>query len=613
MNQNYNNQSGHREMNNHPNRGGAIRGTQNNYHHHGYYQYNGNQSSYRGRNNYRNRGMGTASNQNNYHHRNYDNHYYEYNDNQNGYRPRNNYMNGVFMHQMQCNQMEPILDHHNNYCNNYHEHNHNQQYYRQHLQHHNYNDNSCNDQNQKYQNCKNNEPQYQQKHCYNNSMNTKNNKTTGRTVIGKFDTKRILQKRTQKDIEFQTKQLIYYHTDPVNKLLRFDDTIKPFLVKSDNIEWIKKLDFNQIPIDYSTLKNKGQNNKKQRFVYSLSQQHPPKQCEKRIDPFCYEIQKIDKEMKMNDNGNGNNDNYKDSKTKKEEKIRFITYRHNLRAIANVVLSKLTRFRIFDKCGINIGIHRNGNDIILENISEVNEEKNEPFSDVYSVYGYLLEHTLRSLSNNNSKDIKGTNIKPMDYSKSCLNRDEIRSLNKLQIDNDIEILCAAEMDAITKSSIIELKCCKIQNIKWRNKSKVPEIADFKLLKYWTQCKFGGVDSVVIAFHEKGIVQKTCTLTTSEIEALFPVITKKCVEMVHEILKWLRNIIIPLAENNLYLLSFDTNKQNNTEFILKYLSSKETEKKVFEILSDKNENVKDKLLNHGLIISPQTKKVELRKVL
>eukprot|EP00483_Globobulimina_turgida_P005546 UN05556 len=233
------------------------------------------------------------------------------------------------------------------------------------------------------------------------------------------------------------KHILYYHTDPTNNLLQFNNGIKPLCAKSANIESLIDINLNQIPIHYP-------NN----FIHSLYQQKPAKRYwnTTRIDPFCHEIKKIENEIKSNDD------------IQIQTRKRFITYRHNLRAISNVVLFKLTKMRIFDKCGINIGVHRNGNDIFLENITEFDEKANESFFAINCTYGYLLEHTLESLANNNGE------IEAMNYKKKCLDRDEIRALNQLQI-GDIDILVAAEMDAIMNNKRIELKSCKMKSFKW----------------------------------------------------------------------------------------------------------------------------------------------------
>ena len=355
------------------------------------------------------------------------------------------------------------------------------------------------------------------------------------------------------------------------------------------------MDFNSIPIDYSTLKNKDEKNPKRKICPCLYEQYPPKHCWKmdRIDPFCYEIRKIVKSHNLINNNN---------------KGRFITYRHNLRAIANAALSKLTHFRIYEKCGINIGVYRNGKDIILENVSEleVNEQAN---FNKNGLYGYLLEHALESLA---TADTNSKHLPPMEYQK-CLKREETRALNELVIGEDIVCLCAAEMDAMMgKNKVIEIKCRTIQYGNRRYTSKIPEMNDAKLLKYWTQCRFGGVDSVVIAFHKNGIVQKTKTLTTEDMENMFPVITNKCIAMVHDVLKWLQKAVVDLPDNQLHLLSFDTKKQNNTTFILRRLRSKETEMKFFQMAADKNEKIRDKLLSRGLVMNVNHKQLEIRKV-
>merc|ERR1712129_239893 len=120
-------------------------------------------------------------------------------------------------------------------------------------------------------------------------------------------------------------------------------------------------------------------------------------------------------------------------------------------------------------------------------------------------------------------------------RNCLQREEIRVLNELTFGNDIVCLCAAEMDGMTESSeLIEIKCSTIRT---RYNQKIPGIANSKLLKYWTQSRFGGVDSLVIAFHEQGIVQKTICMTTKELEAMFPVISAQCITLVHDVLQWM----------------------------------------------------------------------------
>eukprot|EP01083_Nonionella_stella_P129288 392284_1 len=427
-------------------------------------------------------------------------------------------------------------------------------------------------------------------------------------TIATFDTTAVLHphqsNETTKKPNIALRHLLCYHTDPTNSLLEFNEAIKPIQIHSQNISALTNIDLNHIPIDYSTVKNRHTAYYKQN-PYSLAQGQPPRHCwdTTRIDPFCREIQIIDKQI---------------VRSYYQQHARFITYRHNLRAIANVVLFKLINLRIHDKCGINIGVHWNGNDIILENITEFDANQEKQYFGANCVYGYLLEHTLESLSMTN-KNQKG--IEPMNYQRKCLDRDEIRALNEMQIGDDVTVLLAGEMDAMMKfpneikHRMIELKSSKIQTGYWRSQSKIPDIANWKLLKYWTQCFFGGVDAVAIGFHREGIIQKTQVIRTQEIEAMFPVITKKCVQMVHQVLKWLQNTMPTLTQNKLYLLKFDTSDGHNTQFVLKHLSAKNTETRVFQMLASADRKAKDVLGmgNHGLIINPRTKQLELKQIL
>eukprot|EP01084_Bolivina_argentea_P291892 501722_1 len=417
---------------------------------------------------------------------------------------------------------------------------------------------------------------------------------TNDNIIATLDTTTILQRNTNSlQTNMNLKRVTYYHTAPESNLLECSDKIHPNCITQQSIKSLINLNvnFNDIPIDYSKQKTENSNSKS---LYSLSEKIPQLDINfSRIDPFCHEIHKIYASINSNDNTN--------------TAIRFISYRHNLRAIAHIALFKLINFRMYDKCGLNVGIWRHGTDIMLENISEHDEELSlNTNTSPNFMYGFLLEHVLKLLSENKS-------VKKMEPMIVGLQRDEIRALNELQI-GDIKMLVAAEMDAIMNGKVIEIKCCKIQTKKyWRKQSQIPDIADFKLLKYWTQCKFGGVDAVVIVFHEKGIVKKTKILNTEYIEKMFPRITNKCIKIVHDTLKWIKNIVMKLPEYSLYVLSFDTNNKRNSKFVLKNLVAKDTEKAVFDMLSNKEKNESNKLLKHGLVINPHTKQIELRTIL
>merc|ERR1712087_83198 len=211
------------------------------------------------------------------------------------------------------------------------------------------------------------------------------------------------------------------------------------------------------------------------------------------------------------------------------KQRFITFRHNLRAICNIVLFHLGGLKIHDQCGINMVVHHNGSDIFLENVIEL--ETKRSFFAVDSVYGYVLEHLLDCASKN-----EYPNDGAMDYRK-CVDRTEIRALNRMHIGSDIECLCAAEMDAVLRDDASDVDGCQVIEIKSnriRSKNskgtggkctKIKGIMDKKLLKYWTQCRFGGVDAVLIAFHRDGLIERTEMVKTSQLEAFFPNITRK----------------------------------------------------------------------------------------
>eukprot|EP00484_Ammonia_sp_Unknown_P000275 CAMPEP_0197022228 /NCGR_PEP_ID=MMETSP1384-20130603/3134_1 /TAXON_ID=29189 /ORGANISM="Ammonia sp." /LENGTH=550 /DNA_ID=CAMNT_0042450231 /DNA_START=47 /DNA_END=1696 /DNA_ORIENTATION=- len=441
------------------------------------------------------------------------------------------------------------------------------------------------------------QPRYAQRRTrsYRYSPNTKPRKQ----VPAAFDAHQILTNNTVKTPEIQIKLVTYYHTNPVHQRLEFDQATKPSLITSTGIDSLLKLDLNRIPIDYSTLRDPNTQNTRSRQPKSLREQQPPASCcdTSRIDPFCYEIVKIDAKMKQkfaelhspdckdgdaDHEGSNDTEQELEQKEKEEEqqknqdRIRFITYRHNLRQIANAVLWKLGGLRIYDKTGVNIAVHRKANDIFLENIVEKDDNRQPSQFVANMVYGYLLEHVLEELSSSSTtaeepqkqQPVEIHTVKPMEYQHKCLERDEIRALNEIRIGQDIEVLCAAEMDAIISSEddddsvqVIEIKSSQINE---RNASRIDGIPDVKLMKFWTQCRFGGVDAVLVALQTNGIIQRTQMIQTEKLEKLFPLITSKCVQMVHDVLKWLKQSMMKLEERQLYVLSFDTNDWNNTKW-------------------------------------------------
>merc|ERR1711879_169612 len=131
------------------------------------------------------------------------------------------------------------------------------------------------------------------------------------------------------------------------------------------------------------------------------------------------------------------------------------------------------------------------------------------------------------------------------------------------------------------------------------SNIPGIVDIKLLKYWSQCKFGGVDSVLIALHRDGVVQRTERLDTAKLEQFFPDITRKCMKMVTSTLQWVRDAMLKLPEYKMYRLAFakSVNGRKNTKIELRQLSSEPTESKIGKWLNGEN---KSDLLCHGLVM-------------
>ena len=375
-----------------------------------------------------------------------------------------------------------------------------------------------------------------------------------------------------------------------------DEDIKPMTITMNGIQCLQNVDFKQIAIDYSNVPHHMKDDKMMNDPQCLSEQLPPPNCRmwNRTDPFVYEMVKVCNSIHLQ------------RTMQKQETPRFITFRHNLRAIANMTLYHLYGLRIYDRCGINIGIHRNGMNIFLENILE---KKREEWREEM-IYGNLLEHTLEALCTKSDGKIGA-----MDYQR-VLDRNEIRAFNVVHLGEDIECLCAAEMDAVMKDEengqekVIEIKSSKMRNV---NHSKMKGILDWKLLKYWTQCKFGGVDAVLIVFHENGVVQRTELVDTVKLEQFFPRITSKCIQMVYEVLKWIQNVMIKLPERTLHRLAFAKRKNDtkNTEIILQEVRSETTQEMVCMMLNG-DEKSKEELLNHGLTIEPFTGVINVESV-
>eukprot|EP01084_Bolivina_argentea_P267986 455063_1 len=289
---------------------------------------------------------------------------------------------------------------------------------------------------------------------------------------------------------------------------------------------------------------------------------------------------------------------------------IVTFRRNLRAIASVILHQLNVLKIYNKTGINIGVHWNGKRVLLENIKEIQPNKNQTIC-AYSVYGKIWEHIMEVVSSDSN--CKLDEIRSMNFKKQCIDRDEIRALLDIKMNDDVNIFCAAEMDALMNDEkelvhVVELKCSKTyyNGHKW----KFPFIPDGKLLKMWSQCFFGGVDKLIIAFQKNGIIKKIHVFKTDEIQKKFPIITNKCIELTYSVLKWLQDTVKQLPEHNMYHLSFDK-KWTNSEFVLKHLSMPDKDKKiVFELLNRKDMSEKGVKSNYGLVINANTRQVELK---
>merc|ERR1719474_50392 len=206
---------------------------------------------------------------------------------------------------------------------------------------------------------------------------------------------------------------------------------------------------------------------------------------------------------------------------------------------------------------------------------------------------------------------------MDYNQYGLDRDEIRALNRLRVGGDVDCLVAAEMDAVMtdrgERKVIEIKSSRVLKRKRGRgrKSKMDGIWDWKLLKFWTQCKFGGVDAVLIAFHENGVVQRTELVDTAKLEQMFPNITSKCTGMVHGVLKWVRNVMREQPEHRLFHLAFRkrVDGRKNGTFELRRLTSDSVQKRVFAMLSGKESGANANVVTHGLVIDAQTHQINV----
>lgn len=445
------------------------------------------------------------------------------------------------------------------------------------------------------------------------------NKMKSKRAIGKLDISKIVKDEKVSTISVENERITYYHTNIETQLLEINSDVKPMEITWEGIKSLQNIDYEEIAIDYSNVPTKISKltgSHKWETPCSLSRRLPPKGCRafQRRHPFCCEIGMIERMLPTRKDANS-------FKQTMPNGPRFITFRHNLRVIVNAALYCLGKTRIYDRNGINIGIHRGkGQDIYLENISTfgtaINGKKTTSFA-VDMVYGYLLEHALESLSRKHDGDIGA-----MDYHR-VLDRNEIRALNVIRIGQDIECLCAAEMDAVMEDEangqekVIEIKSTKT-NKKRRNNdcSKMKGISDSKLLKYWTQCRFGGVDAVLIAFHENGKVERTEIVDTVKLEKMFPIITAKCVKVLRGVLKWIQEIMLEQPEFTLYRLSFahSAHSKKNSKFVLHRLRSKETQKSIYELLSDaKDRTANERLQSKGLVINSRKGHIELKSIM
>jgi len=399
--------------------------------------------------------------------------------------------------------------------------------------------------------------------------------------------------RARSDPATMTAKLItFYEVNPVNRQLSVHEDIQPMAITMESVRSLRHTDYGQIPIDYGNLRPELVNGIDLRNPRSLSEQLPPSKCRQwdRIDPLAFcEIFEICHALRLNQ-PSGN-----------KQQSRVVTFRHNLRALANMALYQLSNLRIYDHCGINIGVHRVGTDIVLENVLEKKERR----WSVDMVYGHLLEHCLQRAGGDEA----------MDYGK-VLDRTEIRSLNEMRFGDDVECLCAAEMDAVLCNDTGKMKVVEVKSTKTKGmtRSKMKGILDWKLLKYWTQCKFGGVDAVLIAFHKNGVIERTELVDTAKLEQMFPVITSKCIGMMHSVLKWIQSTMLRMPERTMYQLSFAKlmNGTKNEQIVLQHLQSDNiTKERIKKFISTEAQS--KVRLNCGLVIDPHSGQIELERLL
>eukprot|EP01083_Nonionella_stella_P152649 489591_1 len=439
--------------------------------------------------------------------------------------------------------------------------------------------------------------------------------------IATFDINGILNESLESPpYKLNSNLLTYFHTDRAQTFLEHSN-ITPFEIKTETLTFCDsiKIDLNQIPINYEGIKNDNTKSSGQ----SLNEQKPSVETfdaifGAQVSPLHTQIKHLLNTIRPLPSSSSPPNNSGDSSdtTPSNKPATFITFRRNLRCIASVILHKLNLMRIYDRTGINIAVFWNGTHVVLENIKEVNPNKKHTPYNPFSLYGFLWEHTLHWLSNETTQTDVMDSITSMNVNKHA-ERDEIRALLQLKMDDNINIVCAAEMDCILRHNdnapneclqVVELKCSTIVKPKQNKPNKIEGIRDGKLLKMWLQCYFGGVDKLIIAFHEAGVIQSIKQLNTVEIQSLFPMVTSKCIQMVHDVLLWLQETMTKAPVNSLYHLSFNTHWKN-TQFVLKPLSLTEMDQK--EIIELMNSKTLDHL-KKGLTINAFTKEIQLTSI-
>lgn len=165
-------------------------------------------------------------------------------------------------------------------------------------------------------------------------------------------------------------------------------------------------------------------------------------------------------------------------------------------------------------------------------AHLREENQTPESRKYCYFGYKFE----SLCTNNSDEIVNPNI-------------EYCGIFKCKL-NSHRIILAAEIDCQQGDKFLELKTSKvIANDKMRR-----SFERYKLLKYWIQSFLVGTSTIVVGFHENGILKQIKKLETLKIP-----------RMVKDYM-WSANVCLNFADQvlNFLKMNVENGKQYDFEF-------------------------------------------------